>query len=167
MKRLHIIGGKNHGKTTLIVELVEEFARRGVVVGTIKHTHHHHELDVPGKDSYRHRRAGAAVVGILSPGMNAIFLPTKSSDLSDADRYAMFEPLFASCQLVLVEGDSQTTAPKLEVWRAALGTQPLASSDPSILAVVTNDSPAVSTQILSRLHVAQLADWILGELVRH
>ena len=46
MKRLHIIGGKNHGKTTLVVELVEEFTRRGMTVGTIKHTHHQHELDV-------------------------------------------------------------------------------------------------------------------------
>jgi molybdopterin-guanine dinucleotide biosynthesis protein MobB len=60
VKRLHIIGGKNHGKTMLVVELVQEFARRGIPVGTIKHTHHHHEVDVPGKDSHRHRLAGAA-----------------------------------------------------------------------------------------------------------
>jgi molybdopterin-guanine dinucleotide biosynthesis protein MobB len=73
MKRLHVIGGKNHGKTTLVVELVKEFSRRGISVGTIKHTHHQHELDVPGKDSYRHRMAGAAAVGILSPSMSALF----------------------------------------------------------------------------------------------
>ena len=62
MHRLHIIGGKNHGKTTLIVELVQELTKRNLRVGTIKHTHHRHELDVPGKDSYRHRLAGAEVV---------------------------------------------------------------------------------------------------------
>ncbi|MCA9266810.1 MAG: molybdopterin-guanine dinucleotide biosynthesis protein B, partial [Planctomycetales bacterium] len=69
MKRLHLIGRKNHGKTRLIVDLVEELTSRGLRVGTIKHTHHRHELDTPGKDSYQHRTAGAAVVGILSRSM--------------------------------------------------------------------------------------------------
>ena len=48
MNRIHIIGRKNHGKTTLIVELIEEFTRLGLSVGAIKHTSHSHELDVPG-----------------------------------------------------------------------------------------------------------------------
>jgi len=165
MKRLHIIGGKNHGKTTLIVELVRELARRGLAVGAIKHTHHHHELDVPGKDSYRHRTAGAAVVGILSPGMSAIFLPTGRKEVADADRYAVFEPMFANCQLVLVEGDSQTTAPKIEVWRSEFGTPPLAQQDKSILAVVTDDSPPLGTRTMSRSNIVPLADWIIGELM--
>src|SRR3990172_5657464 len=138
MQLLHIIGRKNHGKTALLVELVQEFVRLGVPVGTIKHTHHHHELDLPGKDSFRHRTAGAQAAGILSPSMSAIFLPTGKKDSEQEDRYAAFAPMFAQCRFVLVEGDSQTTAPKIEVWRNDLETPPLAVEDPSILAVVTD-----------------------------
>ena len=140
MKRIHIIGGKNHGKTTLIVELVQELSARGVRVGTIKHTHHEHELDLPGKDSYRHREAGAAVAGILSRSMNAVFWPPQTRDNSTSDsRYEVFEQIFTDCEVVLVEGDSRTKAIKIEVWRKSLGTQPLAQTDPSILAVISHD----------------------------
>ena len=164
MKRLHVIGGKNHGKTTLIVELVRELARHGVPVGTIKHTHHQHELDVPGKDSYQHRMAGATIVGILSPSMHALFLPVESNDLAESDRYSALAPMFAGCQLVLVEGDSQTTAPKIEVWRSELGRPPLAASDQSILVVVTDDIVPVATARLPRSDVASLSKWILNKM---
>jgi molybdopterin-guanine dinucleotide biosynthesis protein MobB len=165
MKRLHIIGGKNHGKTTLIVDLVNEFTKRGVVVGTIKHTHHEHELDVPGKDSHSHRMAGAAAVGILSPSMTAMFVPVKSKDSGAIDRYSMFAPAFVGCRLILVEGDSQAQAPKLEVWRKELETSPLGRRDKSILAIVTDDFLSISAPVLSRSDVAGVADWILREIV--
>ena len=106
MKRLHIVGGKNHGKTTLIVELVQELSSRGLSVGTIKHTHHHHELDVPGKDSYRHRMAGACAVGILSPAMSAVFLPVDQAASDEEDRYAALARIFQECRLVLVLSES-------------------------------------------------------------
>ena len=162
MNRLHIVGGKNHGKTTLIVDLVREFARREVPVGTIKHTHHHHELDVPGKDSYRHRTAGAKAVGILSPEMCAVFVPVDKAVAAPSDRYSALAPMFAGCRLVLVEGDSQATAPKIEVWRNALRTQPLATTDRSIRALVTDDTAPMGTQLLARRDIRGLADWILA-----
>jgi molybdopterin-guanine dinucleotide biosynthesis protein MobB len=162
---LHIIGGKNHGKTMLVVELVQEFARRGIRVGTIKHTHHHHELDVPGKDSHRHRLAGAAVVGILSPSVSAIFLPTPDESLPGEDRYSLFASAFSGCRLVLVEGDTQTPAPKIEVWRSELNTPPLAARDRSILAVVTDDRTPVATTVLPRSDIERLASWILAGAV--
>jgi molybdopterin-guanine dinucleotide biosynthesis protein MobB len=165
MKRLHVIGGKNHGKTTLVTDLVREFTRRGIVVGTIKHTHHEHELDVPGKDSHSHRIAGAAAVGILSPSMTAIFLPVKSSQSGVRDRYSIFAPAFAACRFVLVEGDSQVQGPKIEVWRKERGTPPLAQHDGSILAVVTDDALCITAPILSRSDVSGLATWILREVV--
>jgi molybdopterin-guanine dinucleotide biosynthesis protein MobB len=165
MNRLHIVGGKNHGKTTLVVALVEEFVRRGLLVGTIKHTHHHHELDVPGKDSYLHRTAGAHAVGILSPSMTAMFLPARGNSAGSEDRYSVFSATFARCQLVLVEGDSQTTAPKIEVWRNELGTPPLATQDKSILAVVTDDELPFAAEIYSRANVAELSEWIVSRLL--
>lgn len=164
MKRIHIIGGKNHGKTTLVTELVQELTARGYRVGTIKHTHHQHELDAPGKDSHRHREAGAAVVGILSRSMNAVFWPpTMQEDTSPDKRYADFAPMFADCFLTLVEGDTQTDAVKIEVWRKALDTQPLAMSDRSIVAVVSHDVPsALAAPVWPRAELAALADRILA-----
>ncbi|MFO0903244.1 MAG: molybdopterin-guanine dinucleotide biosynthesis protein B [Pirellulales bacterium] len=166
MHRIHIIGGKNHGKTTLVEELVAELTARGLRVGTIKHTHHHHELDVPGKDSHRHRAAGAAVVGILTRSLNAIFwnpnVAPGNAALSGDARYEQFVAAFADCRLVIVEGDTQTNAPKLEVWRAACGTPPLAMSLNDVVAVITDDPLAGCGRTLPRSDVIRLADELLS-----
>lgn len=153
-QRIHIVGRKNSGKTTLIVDLVRQLAAQGVRVGTIKHTHHHHELDTPGKDSHRHRQAGAAMVGIMAPGMNALFWPQLDEQ---ADRYEPMLAKFAGCDLVLVEGHATGPGVKVEVWRAATETPPLASGDDSIVAVVTDDAPPVNLPVWSRADVATLA----------
>ncbi len=163
VKRVHIIGGKNHGKTTLVTELVQELSARGLRVGTIKHTHHQHELDAPGKDSHRHREAGAAMVGILSRSMNAAFWRPDSTDGSPPDdRYKVFAQIFGDCHLTLVEGDTQTGAAKIEVWRESLGTQPLACGDASIIAVVTHDVPNCDTPVWPRADIAAVAEKILA-----
>ncbi len=164
MQRIHIIGGKNHGKTTLFTELVEELSANGHRVGTIKHTHHQHELDLPGKDSFRHRQAGAVVSGILSRSMNAMFWPVDPSSTAEQEtRYDTFAPMFSDCDLVLVEGDTQTSAAKIEVWRQTLGTPPLAEADPSIIAVVTHDTPGdLEASIWPRADVAEIARRVLA-----
>lgn len=161
--RVHIIGRKNSGKTTLIVDLVSHFTSRGIAVGTIKHTHHGHELDTPGKDSHCHREAGATVVGIMARQMNAVFWPAGETD-AKADRYAAMLTLFAGCRLVLVEGDSLTAAPKIEVWRAAANTEPLAAGNTGILAVVTDDALKIGVPVLSRGNVPGLANWLLERI---
>lgn len=160
VRRVHIVGRKNSGKTTLIVEIIECLAARGMRIGTIKHTHHHHELDTPGKDSHRHRQAGAAVVGIMAPGMDAIFWP-QSSLSDDQGRYDRLLPLFADCDLLLVEGHLTGLGLKVEVWRAATSNQPVALSDPSILAVVSDDRIESPVPFWSRSDVSSLADRVL------
>jgi molybdopterin-guanine dinucleotide biosynthesis protein MobB len=155
--RIHVIGRKNSGKTTLIVELVEYLSSLGCRVGTIKHTHHHHELDTPGKDSHQHRQAGAVAVGILSPGMSAVFRPQLSQEPASA-RYEWLAKMFSDCDLVLIEGDCHTEAPKIEVWRAIAATEPMAARDPSILAVVTDDCPPQPLTVWPRSDVPSLAD---------
>ena len=160
MKFIHIIGRKNSGKTTLVVALIEYFTSQGIRVGSVKHTHHRHELDVPGKDSFRHREAGASPVAILSPGMTAVFRPNPSGDAGDG--YAWIEPLFAGCELVLVEGNSATTSSKIEVWRAAVGNEPMANEDAAILAVISDDEPNVKQPVWPRSDLAMIANRISG-----
>jgi molybdopterin-guanine dinucleotide biosynthesis protein MobB len=163
LRRIHIIGRKNSGKTTLVVELVEELTRRGFSVGTIKHTSHRHELDTPGKDSHRHREAGARLVGVLSRNLAAVFRPLDRED-QEVDPYEALSASFAECDLVLVEGDSSTAMTKVEVWRAAARHDPVAAEDGTIRAVITDDQPDVEVPLWPRSDRAALADRIL-ELV--
>lgn len=168
MKRIHIVGRKNSGKTTLIVDLVTELTRQGYRVGTIKHTHHDHELDAPGKDSHRHREAGSAAVGILTRGMNAIFWPVPNTKPNPTGKYEQFDAMMQDCDIVLVEGDSRSDAPKVEVYRAnpddGETRNPIATSDPSILAVVTDDAPEVNQPIWPRDDLNSLVDQLKAVL---
>jgi len=163
MKRVHIVGRKNHGKTGLVTDLVRELENRGLRVGTIKYTHHQHELDTPGKDSHRHREAGASVVGILSRSMDAVFLPA-GGGTEPSQRYAAIAPMFHGCDVVVVEGDRWSEAPRIEVWRAAVGAPPLAHEDPSVLAVVTDDPLDLPVTQLPRSDVPAVADWVLADI---
>lgn len=165
MQRLHVIGRKNHGKTTLVCELVEALVRRGWRIGTIKHTHHHHELDTPGKDSHRHRVAGSQVVGILSPHMSAVFWSPQPDEQNDS-RYAAFSPHMQSCDLVLVEGDSQTHADTIEVWRSGLDIEPMALHQSTIRIVVSDDNPNCQQPVLPRSDLNALLEWIEDRYLR-
>ena len=157
MNRIHIVGRKNSGKTTLVVDLVRALGRQGLRVGTVKHTHHQHQLDTPGKDSFRHGEAGAAVVGILTPGVDAVFRRAKATADETVDRYVRMAPLFSECDVVLVEGDSRTDAPKIEVWRNEVGEPPLAATDDEILAIITDDSVPVERPVWPRADVDVIA----------
>lgn len=158
---IHIIGRKNSGKTTLIVDLVRELAVRGLKVGTIKHTHHHHELDTPGKDSHRHRQAGAAMVGIMAPGLNAIFWPPDGNGVS---RYEKMLAMYRGCDIILVEGHASGPGTKVEVWREATQSEPIASQGVSVVAIVSDDTPNVAIPCWPRSDLPSLAGRII-ELV--
>lgn len=161
--RIHIVGRRNAGKTTLVCDLIREFTRRGLRVATVKHTHHEHELDTPGKDSWQHRAAGAAGVGILSPGMIGLFLPADRESRSEDDRYRVFADLFAHMDLLIVEGDLHTTARRVEVWRPVTGDDPWAVQQPGIAAVITDDAcPSWQGPIWPRSDLSGIADRILS-----
>lgn len=156
MNLVHIVGRKNHGKTTLIVELLAEFSRRGIPVGSIKHSPHVHELDTIGKDSYRHRIAGAAPVAVITAGLVGVYLPNDGQSV-----LAKLTPLFDSCRLVLVEGYVDGPGRKIEVWRAAQETPPLAHEYPDVAAVVSDDCPTVDVPVWPRRDIAAVAEKIL------
>lgn len=157
MNRIHIVGRKNHGKTTLIVELLHELRARGVRVGSIKHSSHAHELDTPGKDSHRHRQAGAEPASIVTPDSIGLFLPRPATSV-----YDLLEPLYADCELVVVEGNIDAVGIKIEVWRAEMGTPCLASERSDIAAVISDDQPPVSTPVWPRGAVTRIVDRIVA-----
>lgn len=156
MNRIHIVGRKNHGKTTLIVGLLHELRTRGVRVGTIKHSSHPHELDTPGKDSYRHRQAGAAPAAIVTPDSIGVFLPRPTTAI-----YEVLEALYLDCELVIVEGNIDAAGTKIEVWRAAMGTPCLASERSDIAAVISDDRPPVTIPTWPRCDVSHIVDRLL------
>lgn len=166
--RVHVVGRRNHGKTTLLVELVQELRRRGLRVGTLKHSSHTHELDTPGKDSHRHRLAGGDPAAIITPELCAAYLPRSGGgDGDDDDPYARLAPLYQSCDLLLVEGNLERPGGlKLEVWRAERGTAPRAREE-AVAAVITDDAledlPA-GVELLPRADLPGLADWLLDRL---
>lgn len=131
---ISIVGKSNSGKTTLIEKLIPEFKRRGYRVGTIKHHLHEFEVDQPGKDSWRHARAGADAVAIASPSKLA-FVAATPVDLSLdelRDRY------FQDVDLVIAEGYKGSTHPKVEVYRSGLHDKPLFFQDDHLLATVSD-----------------------------
>lgn len=153
MRIVHIIGHTNHGKTTLITELIPELRQRGLRVGTVKHCGHKHEIDVPGKDSHRHRAAGAEVVLAVTPDTLAVFRARPAK----RDFYGEMAVHFRDCDLVLVEGHANGPGPKLEVWRAELGTSPMALERPDVIGIISDDAPIVPCPVWLRCDVAALA----------
>lgn len=153
-----ITGWKNSGKTTLIVALVEEFTRRGLRVSTIKHAHHAFDIDVPGKDSHRHRQAGASEVLVASGARWALMheVGTAAQPGLD-DLLARLSP----CDLVLVEGFKGDDHPKLEVTQQR-GPEPLiADTDASVVAIATDAPACVRDRKTFALNdVPQIADFI-------
>jgi molybdopterin-guanine dinucleotide biosynthesis protein B len=160
MRRVHVVGRKNHGKTTLVVELIAECTRRGLRVGSVKHSSHVHELDKPGKDSYRHREAGANPSAIVTQDMIGVTLRRVPGD----DHYAQLAPFMADCDLVIIEGDYEHPGPKIEVWRASVGGACLATSNPEIVAVVSDDPVDAPVPVWPRSDVAEVARRILALL---
>jgi len=154
---LHVVGRQGNGKTALICDLVGELERRGLRVGTIKHSTHDHELDREGKDSYRHRVAGASPVAVVAARQIAAYIPRVQSE----DPLARLEPLFADCDLVLVEGFIEREGRKIEVWRREIGKPLLANERSDILAVVSDGGPEVAQPVWPRSDVTRLASEVL------
>ena len=158
MKPIHVVGRRNHGKTTLLVELVEEISHRGVRVGTIKHSSHSHELDTPGKDSFRHRQAGATPAAIITEDLIGVFVPRGDG----ADFYDCLTGMFAGCDLVLVEGHLDGPGAKIEVWRQSVGQPPLAAERDDVVAVISDDPVSLEVPVWPRNDLAGLADRLLA-----
>ena len=157
-KVIGVAGFKNAGKTTLVEKLVTELTRRGHRISTVKHAHHSFDIDHEGRDSFRHRKAGASEVAVVSRHRWAIIHEAREeAEPTLEDILAQLAP----CDLVLVEGYKRDTHDKIEVRNLNLLHPKLAGEDPTVVAIAANgplqDAPV---PVFDRDDVTALASFI-------
>ena len=147
------------GKTTLISRLIPLLNERGLKVGLIKHSHHDFDIDQPGKDSYRLRKAGASPVVLVSSHRRAIISELSTGEPRLSEQLFCFnnEPI----DLVIVEGFKNEKFPKIELHRAELGQSLLHPHDDSIIAIASNVNRAFDIPHIDLNAPQQLADFII------
>lgn len=161
MKILGIVGWSGSGKTTLLTAMLPLLRARGLTVSTVKHTHHGFDMDRPGKDTFRHREAGAHEVLVASGTRWALLHEVTGTEPSLPDLLARMEPV----DLVLVEGYKAHPFPKLEVHRPSLGKPPIWPDQPDIVAVASNDAlPDCDRELLPLDDPSIVVVWMLGLL---
>ena len=135
MQILGIAGWQNSGKTTLLKNLILNFAKKGLTVSTVKHAHHSFDIDKPGKDSYEHRQSGAQEVLISSKHRWALIHEQGNQTEPNLDELlSKLKPV----DLVLVEGFKKENHTKLEVHRDKLGKELICQTDPKICMVASD-----------------------------
>lgn len=159
MKIYGVIGWKNSGKTSLLERLVAEISGRGFSVSTIKHVHHSVDLDQPGKDTFRHRQAGAREVVLASADRFALMVEHRGPEPELPAVLARLAPV----DLVLVEGYKRDAHPKVEVWREETGHPLIQPHDPLVRAVATDVALKLRVPVLDLNDTRAVAEFILRE----
>jgi len=159
MKVFGFAGWSGSGKTTLIEKLIPDFTARGLKVSLIKRAHHAFDVDVPGKDSWRHRQAGCQEVLVSSENRWALM-----HELRGAPEPSLEECMdrISPCDLLLVEGNKHYPLPKLEVWRESVGKTLLHPQDAHILAIASDVPVNTALPRFGLDEVRNIAEFILG-----
>ena len=165
MKVVGFAGYSGSGKTTLIEQVIAQFKARGLRVSVIKHAHHRFDIDHPGKDTHRHRSAGAFEVLIAS--RHRLALMREFERETELSVHQLIAELSADVDWVLVEGFRGSDLPKLEVWRAQTGHPVLYPDDEGILAIATDvasrlPEPAARPR-LDLDQPAAVATWLIAQ----
>ncbi|MFA8441022.1 molybdopterin-guanine dinucleotide biosynthesis protein B [Yoonia sp.] len=161
MKVYGVVGYKNAGKTGLMERLVTEITGRGFTVSTLKHAHHTFDVDHPGKDSYRHRHAGAHQVLLSSRARWALMTELRDNDeVPLAQLLQQLDPV----DLILVEGYKRDDHPKVEAYRAETNHPIIAKDDPTIRAVASDCALDVMQPVFDLNDTKAIADFILSEV---
>ena len=155
MRIFGLIGWSGSGKTTLMVALVPEMVRRGFSVSTIKHSHHGFDVDTPGKDSYRHREAGATEVMVTAASRWVLMHELRGDEEPDLDAQAA---RMSPVELLLVEGFKHHSHAKMEIFREAVGRPPLSAEDASAVALATDAPKSALAGVPAALRTLDLND---------
>ncbi|MEX0366612.1 MAG: molybdopterin-guanine dinucleotide biosynthesis protein B [Ruegeria sp.] len=161
MRVYGVTGWKNAGKTGLMERLVAEITGRGFSVSTVKHAHHSFDVDHPGRDSYRHRQAGAAEVLLASQ-----YRVAHMQELRGAPEPPLSDLLqrLSPVDLVLIEGYKREAHPKIEAYRAAPGNDLIAPGDQTIRAVASDTPLDLNRPVFDLNDTGAIADFILTEV---
>ena len=151
---ISVVGKSKSGKTTLIVKLIHELKRRGYRIGTIKHASHGFEFDKKGKDSWRHKEAGADTVIVASP---ETIVMVKNSNRESLDFLGKY---FDELDLVITEGYKKEDKPKIEVLRAARNKEPICRQNDNLIALVTDTQIDLKVPKFGLEEIESLADLI-------
>ena len=161
MKVVGFAGFSGSGKTTLIERLIPEIRARGQRVSVIKHAHHGFDMDIPGKDTHRHRTAGAHEV--LAASRQRVVLMHENEQPAEPDIHALIARLDARADWVLIEGFKDADVPKIAIWRAGLPPHP---QDAHTVAVAANAPLQTALPVLDLDAPAALADWLQAHASR-
>ncbi|MEM6307107.1 MAG: molybdopterin-guanine dinucleotide biosynthesis protein B [Pseudomonadota bacterium] len=161
MKLFGITGWKNAGKTGLMERLVTEITARGLTVSTLKHAHHSFDVDQPGRDSHRHRMAGAHQVLLSSANRWALMTELHGTQEPVLDNLLA---QMAPADLILIEGWKTSPHPKIECFRADAGHDLIAPGDPTILAVAADTYHDLDRPVFDLNDTGAIADFILGQV---
>jgi molybdopterin-guanine dinucleotide biosynthesis adapter protein len=157
-----IVGASDSGKTTFLEKLLPELVRRGYRVGTVKHDAHGFEMDREGKDTWRHRQAGAQTIAIASPDQTATI---RRTDV-EMDLEELVGRFFFQEDLVLTEGYKRSHRPKIEVFRKVVEPHPICGSDDNLLAMVSDDLDEAAVPVFRFADVAGVADLIEARFLK-
>ena len=151
-----IVGKSNAGKTTLLERLVPELRQRGYRIGTIKHNVHGFDIDLEGKDSWRHKQAGAHTVVISSPKKIALVKDVEAEESPDS----LASKYFQDVDIILTEGYKKQDKPKIEVFRSQMDGRPLCKGDEHLVALVSDTSLDLCVPRFDLDDIKGLADFV-------
>jgi molybdopterin-guanine dinucleotide biosynthesis protein B len=152
---ISIVGKSESGKTTLIEQLLPELKRRGYRIGVVKHAHHGFDMDRKGKDSYRHKQAGADTVMIASPGRIAMIKDVRGERLDD------LIPFFKDMDLLITEGFKRERVPKIEIFRAERHQHPACLEDDTLMAMVSDTPLDITVPQFATADIQAIAEFIV------
>jgi molybdopterin-guanine dinucleotide biosynthesis adapter protein len=161
MRIIGLAGWSGSGKTTLMTKLIPIFVTRGLKVSTVKHAHKGFDIDLPGKDSHRHRTAGATEVFVASGIRWALVHELR--DEPEPDLVDII-PRLAPVDLLIVEGFKRHRHPKIEIYRAEVGKPLLHPGDDYIVAVASDKALAdAPIPVIDLNDVEKIADAMIAE----
>ena len=151
-----IVGNSGAGKTTFLEKLIPELIGRGLRVGTIKHDVHGFEMDKPGKDSWRHKHAGATTTVISSPYQIGMVMDVEHDHKPDE-----LLSYFNGMDIILTEGYKRGDHPKIDIFRTEIVNEPLCKNDKSLLALITDSEVGLDVPTFSFGAIKEVADFLI------